>query len=482
MLLLPQTGTAFINTNKKAEEARPPGKNNRKQTMLAKQLSLLIHRNLIGLLLLPSLFISTSLHADELTERLKTLVNTQNSQSAYTLAAQNRASYEGDPVFDLYYGMAAIDSGHVNEGVFALERVVYQQPNNHNARLELARGYYLQGDDTRARQAFERVLKVNPPKSVVANIERFLDAIRLREGRYRTSARGYIELEAGHDSNVNSGPDSDQIDGSIALPFGLQLALNDDLLEKNDNFRGLAAGGQLNVPLTQHASIFARADTLFRQYSHNTQYDNDVITVQGGAQWLAGQQRRRLSVLAQRFRVDDATSRNMHGITAENTWLWDGQRQFSINATIARLLHPGVPLNDVNQYMLGGSYTHSYQDFQWTASLSAGKNVPKESSNNATRKNIYAARIGGQWSVDPKTGIGLNLTASHSAYTEPFSFFLGSLPPRKETLLTTELTYTYLLDKHWKLRANASYQRNLANIDMFDYKRTQAKVGLRYEF
>ncbi|MCK9532387.1 MAG: hypothetical protein M0R77_17895 [Gammaproteobacteria bacterium] len=54
-------------------------------------------------------------------------------EAAYQLALPYRSAYEGFALFDFYYGWAALDSGHLDEGVFALARVVMQQPDNSSA-------------------------------------------------------------------------------------------------------------------------------------------------------------------------------------------------------------------------------------------------------------------------------------------------------------------------------------------------------------
>src|SRR5260221_10099713 len=114
----------------------------------------------------------------------------------------------GEPGFDFYFGIAAIDAGHAGEGVLALERYLLNFPDNISARLHVARGYYVLGDDARAREEFDALQKLNPPEDVAATIQQFLDSIRLRESRYSLTTGGYVELGIGSDSNVNAGASS----------------------------------------------------------------------------------------------------------------------------------------------------------------------------------------------------------------------------------------------------------------------------------
>ncbi|HEY5716878.1 MAG TPA: hypothetical protein VIS52_00170, partial [Motiliproteus sp.] len=148
-----------------------------------------------------------AVHASALTDQLNRLVANGEMEQAYREASPHQQQLAGEPDYDLPYGIAAIDTGHINEGVFALERVLFLQPANHRARLEYARGLFILGEDAQARQAFNRVLdEADPPTSVREKVEQFLAAIRRRESRYSTSARGYVGLGIGHDSNINSAP------------------------------------------------------------------------------------------------------------------------------------------------------------------------------------------------------------------------------------------------------------------------------------
>ncbi len=69
---------------------------------------------------------------------LQSLFTSYQRQAAYDYALKHVREMEGDPYFDYFYGVSAIDTGHASEGVFALERVLLFHPNDHVVRLELA--------------------------------------------------------------------------------------------------------------------------------------------------------------------------------------------------------------------------------------------------------------------------------------------------------------------------------------------------------
>ena len=117
--------------------------------------------------------------------------------------AQANPQLIGDVHFDFLYGVAAINVGRVPEGLLALERHLAAVPANDRARLELARGYFLLGEYTRARSEFEFVLRYNPPAGVKSNIAGFLQAMQTREAAdRRATARFYAEARRSAASRV----------------------------------------------------------------------------------------------------------------------------------------------------------------------------------------------------------------------------------------------------------------------------------------
>ena len=63
------------------------------------------------------LIASTNVYADFDLRLLKSLVDSGQNEKAYDYALKEITDFEGTPKFDYYYAIAAIDSGHANEGV-----------------------------------------------------------------------------------------------------------------------------------------------------------------------------------------------------------------------------------------------------------------------------------------------------------------------------------------------------------------------------
>ena len=136
---------------------------------------------------------------------LVALVNEQQWQAARVVADELRERFEGLPRYDLYSGLIQMHEGAYDEAIFSFERVLIFEPNQHRARLELGRAYYLTGNFYRAREALQQVLAVNPPESVRQRVQLILSRIDRAERRQRLQTHVGGTLLMGWDSNANTG-------------------------------------------------------------------------------------------------------------------------------------------------------------------------------------------------------------------------------------------------------------------------------------
>ena len=185
------------------------------------------------------------------TDDLKALIDQGRSREAYELGSRH-PELLGNPDFDFFFGLAATDAGHAGEGVLALERYLIQFPTVAVARVELARAYFILGEDARAREEFQNVLRESPPANIQSTVERYLDAIRVRESRYQTTSTLYVEAGYGIDSNVNGGVGN----ASINLPVLGTVSVAAAGVRKGDNFSHMGVGGQITHPVAPGFAVF----------------------------------------------------------------------------------------------------------------------------------------------------------------------------------------------------------------------------------
>jgi len=309
------------------------------------------------------------------TDDIKANLDKGNAAAAYALG-KNHPELLGNPDFDFYFGIAAIDSGHAGEGVLALERYAVNYPDNNSARLELARGYFVMGDDQRAREEFNAVLNAKPPAAVVANIERFLDALRARESTYRTTTGLFVEAGYGYDSNVNGGVGN----ANINLPVFGNVVIGQGGVKTSSNFSWLAVGGQITHPIAPGLAIFAggQVDGKFNSSGNAQQFDQGNITASGGLSYFKDKNYYRLTASHSEASVDYNRFRTVNSLSGEWLHQIDELQTISPFVQIANFDYTGNnrPRN-ADFYAAGIGYRKAFID-KWQPLLTASINSGKE--------------------------------------------------------------------------------------------------------
>ena len=163
------------------------------------------------------------------------------------------------------------------------------QPGLVRVRLELARAFFLKGEDKLARRHFEQVLAGNPPAGVALNVNRFLNRIRARK-------RWSLNLGAAVAPDTNIGAGSDE--RIIYIDFaGQLLPFRRDQEELTTSGIGVSAwlGGEYQYPLGDPgtgpgASLWRlrAGGNLSRREYRESQFDQMTLTGHVGPRWLIG--------------------------------------------------------------------------------------------------------------------------------------------------------------------------------------------------
>lgn len=431
----------------------------------------------LSLMLAAPLAIADTFNATQ----VETLRKQGKAQQAYELALKYRDQLEGDPSFDYYYGLAAIDAGKISEGLLALERVTLTTPKNNLARLELARGYFLLKEDTRARQEFNIVLANKPPADVIANVKKFIRIIRLRETQYKSSSSAYVEVALGHDTNINSAP----ADATFFSPLFGTLSLTGGGLEESDDFINVSAGGKLTHPFEPGKQLFLGVDVSARYYSTDEEFETESWNIYAGVKWRKNDNSFGITGLVQEFELNDIDNRSLVSLSGDWTRHINRQTDWKTELQVAQIGYPDQSIRDSTLYILGTGITHQY-GMKWSPTVSGNvylgfedAQTDSEAARSTAQRNFGGARIGLQVIPSNKMSVSTSLSAETSHYRGE-NILTGRT--RNEFLYQASVTSRYLLDDKWSLGAGLYYTRNDSNTALNDYERTRAQVSARYTF
>ena len=390
-------------------------------------------------------------------KKVKLLIDQGKPQQALELMEPFVDQKMGDTNFDYYYGMAAADSGDSVRAIFALERVLVQNPDFAGARLELARALYQHKELQKAKIEFESVLALNPPKTTKKLVQEYLDRI---EGRQSDDNRRWIAqvgLAMGQDSNANAatsqqdflGFDLDSQSKATASPYShlktnfvydLEIVPNHDAL----------FSAQYDTRSNTEAAF---ADTANFGLNAAMQHKLKSTLINYGLSYNATQ-------------VAGAENNNTFALTASV-----GDLKASGESTVVYLRYANIRYiaslsnQDVDQILGGVSSTNNIGDkskqYTWSLIFGADTAVEDTSPNS---KLTFGGKIAAKISFNPQLNFSAGTGVLLNAYDGKF-FGIS----RTDTAANLDLTLNYLLGKSWLLKTGYASVNNNSTVSLYQY-------------
>lgn len=425
-------------------------------------------------------------------DTLVEMVMDHRHESAFRWAEQH-IEWAGEPRFDFYYGIAAVESGQPSIGVFALERYLAAYPENRTARFYLARGYFILGEDALARAEFEQLLETaNRAENAV--ILQYLDGIWEREGRYFPRFRLVAEFGMGRDDNVNDGVDTGPVKGLPLLTVG-----------ENSSLRGVAGhvvswnvGVAGSRPLAPGVTWLGHARAGGYRPLRHTQFDERHVVAGMGLAWESGRHLWR-SGLEHRTQWTDGQR-----LLDANTWFADWHfrsdqfqrwgaalswsdhnfRDIEVFNTLDRSA-PRVTTNDGERdshlWQLSGHHTRYFSHPwapAWKNTVLVGQERNRRDRPSLSRDfwgvhSTISLRPADRWLAQASIGF---LRSDHRA---PYDTGLAHREDRRWQV-TASLSYRW--SARWRWIGEWSHLNQRSNIGLHDHDRQHWLLKARYEF
>lgn len=426
------------------------------------------------------------------------------SAEAYTLALQQLPEYEGEPTFDLHYGVAAVDTGHASEGAFALERVLMNQPNNDYARLELGRAYFALEEDERAEREFNQVLAANPPEEVIRNVRPYLRAIDNRRSKRETTVVANVEMGSGYDSNVLASPDTD----TFFIPLlGDEATLASS--EFGDVFYQFKGDVSINHPIRPGISLFATGSMNLRENHEGFELldPNDPDSAiglgrifgygaRGGARAEKGAHMLSLAAEYNVMEIDKRGYRDSLGLRSSWRYTWTPQTAFTMFGQVTELSYQDLAFKDSLMAMGGLSVQHQFIA-PMRPMLSIGGVLGDENAKNDELPGALATAdrdiLGANASVTLTPAANWQLVLGYEIQQNTYSGdSLNAMPSgssgggvfikRDDTQETFKAGLAWMPTDNVLLRLDGSLGETDSNIAIFDYDRNQLVFSVRYTY
>lgn len=416
--------------------------------------------------------------ADTLTDQAKGLLDAGKSGEAFTLLAPQESARAGEPRFDYFLGLAALDIGQNTRAVFALERVLALEPNNSQARAEIARAYLALGEVETARKEFETVKNQGVPADVSQTLDRYIAATRPFADQGKPAINGYIEAMVGYDTNVNVGPSK----VSIVIPgiSSSPATLSGDSRASKDSFGQLGAGFNTRVPLTSSVAMLAGVSGAQHLNAHKEQFDLGNLDGNAGLVMTSG--KNVFTVMGQvgSLDLDHDRFRTVSGVTGQWQHNPDARNQASVFAQYSDLHYNTQEIRDADRWLGGLAYAYMWREGTvGFASAYLVSEKPQAGDVDFIGFRGFGLRLGVRWNMGEKTVVFAGANYEQRGYDGVDPSFLVE---RKDNQYGLLLGANYGFAKEWSLTPLLALTRNQSNTVLNEYHREVFSLAIRRDF
>ena len=436
-----------------------------------------LRRHFAGTIGALALFLATGLAAAPADE-LRKLLEQGKPDEAYRIA-KTTPDQLGNPAFDFYFGVAAVNTGKASDGVLSLERYLLNFPDSQTARLELARGYFLLRDDGRTRDEFEAILASKPPPDIAKVIGDYLAVIAARDARHKTTYAFNVELGGGRDSNVQSGVS----DPNITLPIFGDITLADTSVAIGDRFSNVALAGRVSVPVRANWSVFAQLGVDLRKYRTADTYDQNSYAAATGFSFNRDKSLYKFTLGKSTQTLDNNRYRDTWSLGTDYGRQISDAGVFTVGAQFAKFGYEGDnAIRDADYYALQGGYRHLFSGALRTeidASMSVASEKLTREGFEALSRNLLGGRFGVSVSPFSAWTVGAGATYLKSNYRAEDPLLLVT---RRDEYIAYDLSVNFTFAPQWSARGEYLVSHNKSNLALYEYKRRIGQVKLRYDF
>ncbi|WP_177431516.1 porin family protein [Pseudomonas huaxiensis] len=361
------------------------------------------------------------------------------------------------------------------------------EPDDVRIRLELARLWFEDNQDSNAREGFDHLLGAGLPPHALALVEQYRQALDSRADWHGSGALGW-----GYNDNINQANGYRRCESYLAMlgvclfervmpeAMGSQMVNYEVSLQQRINLSG---NHNLQLRPLSYGNYFSRTDDTSSASIRD--YSNNLSLLQAGYQYLNARDSLSVTPYLEHYYRNRHSDYLAHGLQLEWRRALDQRWQLGTNLDAKRYHYS-------SQGLRTGA---NYEQYQWgvfasfmatpATSLYGGVNLSRKRYEvDAASSRDWSARVGMYHLFDGEPGLYLNaLGIYRDSRNEAYDGFLGA---RRE-----DRQQVYILSagaSGWKLAGltpelRVRHSINESNLEWaFGYHQTEVSLMLRKDF
>jgi len=412
--------------------------------------------------------------------QLQTLIEEKRAQEAFDLSTDMLEQWGGEPDFDFFAGRAAFMAKHFQEAVFAFERVMFNRPKHIQSRLLLAFSYFKVNNYGAAKTELNWFL-ARPElvsASDLATIKNYLSQIEEAEKRAVRDTSFEVGMGIGHDTNVNSGTETD----SIFFPsIGDFITLTDGL-ELDDTVSDLSLSFRHREKLSQTQSYSVAANFNHVMHHENNEFDRSLLNLTASYNgsledtWIGGNYS--ASTFFQPMYLDDKFFRTAIGVSLSNTWQFAESWTWMLGINYSLINNVQQDAQDMRRSGISTRFTWLGSHPQIIDLFFTHDDAAKTEGEHNGR-DFYGISYTYLYPASNTLSFMLRLNADKAEYASNHPTFLLV---RDEDSIGATLTANYKITPDWKTSATVRFSDRSSNLSIYEFDRTEVRLGVSRTF
>ncbi|KMT66176.1 porin family protein [Catenovulum maritimum] len=417
-------------------------------------------------------------------EKLKVLIENNDTQASFELAERLFDEYAGEAEFDYMYAISARKVGKHQHAIFAFERAILAQPNNVKFRFGLAIAYFELDNFAAAKSELKQILALNPSKSVVQKVEQYLDYMDGKIKSTQTRLLASIKYGLMYDSNVTSGVEN------ALIPSLFSAA--DSFVVESDLGQKLNANLIYQKPLTKLSSYSLSAGYGTTRYQDLSDLNKSNLDLVIGYQHQVEQLNYKLNGFYQKFWFGGDSYHDVLALIASLDWKQDNQQTYTLNSSYAQIDNKQNNDQDINNFSLGLSYKYRLDQHLFSVGLTHAQDKV-DTLTNASQKyqrkmNAFQlswlmlisdwGRVSASYQKQKANHDYLDVTTRNPASLSALLFS----QIREDDTDNIKVNFDYTLNKSWQWQTQLKLVTKDSNHFFYSYDRNQFTTSVKYNF
>jgi len=406
------------------------------------------------------------------------LISAKKYSQAYLLGEKNEALIK-NPKFNKEFGIASIKSGHITQGILALQRYLITAENDFETTYELSLAYYEIQENNEAEIELKKILEKSNSPQLKEKATKLLKDISASMLKNNTLTKFYSEIGIGIDDNVNGGVTNQNVNLPI---FGITL-IDPVGVKANDSYTRYAAGmfnqQQISPDMNLITNFSYDTKIHHKLNNYNTESINGNIGILKNINATSDVM---ISSSANLISVNQDKYRDTVGLSAEFSRYLDQKNTVSTFYQFANHAYANLnSLRDSQTNLAGVKYRKEINSnldpvINFIIHYADDKN---QMGHAEFGKNMVGAGIGLGIKLNEKWNMQAQNSIQFSKYQANDPTFLIT---REDTNYVFNVSSLYKLQKNWSIRNDLNYISNKSNIGIYEFDRTIFATTLRYDF